>query len=61
MAQARAMYSIAVTALSLAVIAGFALIGGGVYLLIRRKERRQGVLMLVAAAVLFANVLIWTL
>lgn len=61
MAQAQAMYTIAVTALSLAVIAGFALVGGGIYLLAKRKERRQGVLMLVAAAVLFANVLLWTL
>ena len=61
MAQARAMYSAAVTALSLAVIASFALAGGGAWLLVARKERKQGVLMLVAAAVLFANVLIWTL
>jgi hypothetical protein len=61
MAQAPAMYTIAVTALSLAVIASFALAGGGIYLLVKRREGRQGVLMLVAAAVLFANVLIWTL
>jgi LPXTG-motif cell wall-anchored protein len=61
MAQARAMYTIAVTALSLAVIASFALAGGGLYLLVRRRERKQGLLMLVAALVLFANVLIWTL
>lgn len=61
MAQAGTMYTIAVTALSLAVIASFALVGGGIYLLARRGARRQGVLMLVAAAVLFANVLIWTL
>jgi hypothetical protein len=55
------MYMIAVTALSLAVIASFALAGGAIYLLTKRDARRQGVLMLVAAAVLFANVLIWTL
>lgn len=55
------MHNVAVTALSLAVIAAFALAGGGAYLLIGRRERRQGVLMLVAALVLFANVLIWTL
>ncbi|HEX8621366.1 MAG TPA: hypothetical protein VF718_05285 [Allosphingosinicella sp.] len=61
MAQAPAMYTIAVTALSLAVIAAFALAGGGLYLLAARRERRQGLLMLVAALVLFANVLIWTL
>lgn len=52
---------IAVTALSLAVIAAFALTGGGAYLLVRRGERKQGTLMLLAAAILFANVLIWTL
>ena len=61
MAQAKAMYTVAVTALSLAVIASFALVGGGIYLLAKRREGRQGVLMLIAAAVLFANVLIWTL
>jgi hypothetical protein len=61
MAQARAMYMIAVTALSLAVIASFALAGGSLYLLVKRRERKQGLLMLAAALVLFANVLIWTL
>jgi hypothetical protein len=55
------MYTIAVAALSLAMIAAFALTGGGAWLLIKRNERKQGLLMLVAAAVLFANVLIWTL
>ena len=55
------MYTVAVTALSLAVIAAFALAGGGIYLLVKRREGRQAVLMLVAASVLFANVLIWTL
>jgi hypothetical protein len=61
MAQAGAMYTIAVTALSLAVIAAFALAGGGLYLLVKRRAPKQGALMLVAALVLFANVLIWTL
>ncbi len=55
------MYTLAVTALSLAVIAAFALLGGGTWLLIKRKERKQGILMLLAAAVLFGNVLVWTL
>lgn len=55
------MYTIAIAALSLAMIAAFALFGGGAWLLIKRKERKQGLLMLLAAAVLFANVLIWTL
>ena len=47
--------------LSILVLAAFALVAGGAYLLIKRKERKQGVLMLIAAAVLFGNVLIWTL
>ena len=55
------MYTIAVTALSFAVIAGFALLGGGAWLLIKRKQRKQGVLMLIAAAVLFGNIVILTL
>ncbi|HEX6376676.1 MAG TPA: hypothetical protein VFZ91_13260 [Allosphingosinicella sp.] len=61
MAKAEAMYMIAVTALSLAVLASFALVGGGLYLLVKRRERKQGLLMLIAALVLFANVLIWSL
>ncbi|MEA3054450.1 MAG: hypothetical protein QOG72_3353 [Sphingomonadales bacterium] len=55
------MYTVAVTALSLGVIAAFALAGGGTWLLVRGRERRQGLLMLTAAAVLLVNVLIWTL
>ncbi|HEU0134512.1 MAG TPA: hypothetical protein VFR28_06785 [Allosphingosinicella sp.] len=55
------MYTIAATALSVAVIGSFALVVGGAYLLIRKKERKQGVLMLIAAAVLFGNVLVWTI
>ena len=46
--------------LSIAMLASFGLIIGGVTL-IRRGERRKGVLMIVAAAVLVGNVLIWTL
>ena len=47
--------------LSVAVIAAFALTAGGTYLLVAKKHRKQGVLMLVCAAVLAANVLIWAL
>jgi high-affinity Fe2+/Pb2+ permease len=60
MAQATAMTGIAAAALSIAVLASFALLGGGAWLLIKRRERKQGILMLIAAAVLFGNVLIWT-
>ena len=48
------------TLLSIFVLATFALVAGGAYLLIKRRERKQGILMLVAAAVMFGNVLIWT-
>jgi hypothetical protein len=46
--------------LSIAVLAAFALIGGGLWLLVRRGEKKQGGLMIAAAVVLLANVLIWT-
>lgn len=46
--------------LSVAILAAFALAAGGIWLLVKRKERKQGGLMLLAALVLFANVLIWT-
>ena len=55
------MYTIAVTALSLAMIASFALAGGGIYLVVKRRDGKRGALMLAAASVLLANVLIWTL
>ncbi|HLL30036.1 MAG TPA: hypothetical protein VK403_03465 [Allosphingosinicella sp.] len=54
------MTAIAATMLSIAVLAVFALVAGAAYLLIKRRERKQGILMLVAAAVLFGNVLVWT-
>ena len=54
------MQTIASAALSLGVIAAFALIGGGLYLLIKQRNLKQGLLMLVAAAVLIGNVLVWT-
>ncbi|WP_380874765.1 hypothetical protein ACFB49_01210 [Sphingomonas sp. DBB INV C78] len=46
---------------AIAMIAVFALIGGGIYLLRTGRDRRKGVLMLIAAVVLFGNVLLWTL
>jgi hypothetical protein len=49
------------TALSLAILAAIALTAGGLWLLVRGANRKQGALMLVAAAVLLANVLIWAL
>lgn len=49
------------TAMAIAMIAAAALAIGGVKLLFNPDYRRKGVLMLVMAAVLVANVLIWTL
>ncbi len=48
------------TILSLLMLAGMTLLAGGVYLIAKRPEyRRQGWLMIVAAAVMFGNVAIW--
>ena len=47
--------------MAIRMIAAFLLLFGGVKLLTRREHRSKGVLMLVAAVVLVANVLIWTL
>lgn len=55
------MSGIAALAPAVAMLAVFALTGGGVYLLRRGQDRNRGWLMLAAAAVLFGNVLIWTL
>jgi len=42
------------------MLAGLLLTGGGVYLIVTSRSRRQGVLMIVAGLVMFANVLIAT-
>lgn len=55
------MEGIAAAAMAIAMIAAFALVGGGLHLMIRRGERRKGALMLVAALVIVANVAIWTI
>jgi len=47
-------------AMALAMIAAFLLIAGGVKLSLTRESRARGILMVVAAAVLVANVLVWT-
>ena len=50
----------AATLLSIMVLAAFALVGGGLYLLLKRRETKKGALMLVCALVLLGNVVIWT-
>ena len=47
--------------LSILMIAAFLLTGGGLYLILGRRDGRKGLLMLLAAAVMVGNVLIWTL
>ena len=47
-------------ALALAMIASFLLLAGGVKLAASRQTRGRGVLMILAAAVLIMNVMIWT-
>lgn len=47
--------------LSVLMIAAALLTAGGAHLIVRRGEPFKGALMLLAAAVAFGNVLIWTL
>ncbi len=47
-------------ALSIAMCAVFALVGGGVWMIVKKRDRTKGVLMIVAALVLLGNVMIWT-
>jgi high-affinity Fe2+/Pb2+ permease len=47
-------------AMALAMVAAFLLAAGGVKLALSRETRGRGALMIVAAAVLVMNVMIWT-
>jgi uncharacterized membrane protein len=49
------------TILSILMLCGAALLAGGLHLLIRRRDRKRGLLMLVAAGVMFTNVAIWVI
>ena len=44
--------------MSLLMLAGFALAAGGAYLIAKQRDRRRGVLMLIAALVMWGNVAI---
>jgi len=46
--------------LSIAMLAVFALVAGGTWLIVKGRDRKRGGLMLGAALVLLGNVLIWT-
>ncbi|MBP8234168.1 MULTISPECIES: hypothetical protein [Rhizorhabdus] len=47
--------------LSILMLAGFLLGGGGIWLILKRKDYKRGWLMIVAGTVMFLNVAIWTL
>jgi hypothetical protein len=47
-------------ALTMAMIAGFLLLGGGAKLAFDRQTRGRGILMMAAALVIVMNVMIWT-
>lgn len=55
------MTGIASAAPSIAMLGAIACLIGGGYLIAARRDRRKGVLLLVMAAVLVGNVLIWQL
>jgi len=45
--------------LSISMFAVFALVAGGGWMIAKRDNKKQGLLMLIAALVLLGNVLIW--
>lgn len=49
------------TLLSIMVITAFLLGAGGMWMIVKRRDLKKGLLMLVAALILLGNVLIWTL
>ena len=53
--------AIAGAAPAIAMLGCFACLIGGGAMVVRGRDAKKGVLLLVMAAVLFANVLIWTL
>jgi hypothetical protein len=55
------MTGLASVLFSIAVIAAFVLTGGGFYLIVSKRNRKQGLLMILTAAVTLGNVLIWTI
>ena len=56
-----ALTGIAAAAPAIAMLGMFACLIGGITLIMKNHDRRKGILMLVMAAVLLANVAIWTL
>lgn|GEM_PF-498396 len=48
----------AATILSILMLAGLLLTGGGIYAIAKRGDRKRGILMIIAGVVMFANVAI---
>jgi len=46
---------------AIAMVAVVALVAGGIWMIVKRRDRTRGVLMIVCAAVVLGNILIWTL
>ena len=44
--------------LSILMLAGIVLTGGGIYAIVKRNDRKRGMLMIVAGLVMFGNVAI---
>ena len=55
------MADFASVAMTVAMLAAFALLFAGVKLALKPEDRKRGLLMIVAAAVLVGNVLVWTI
>jgi multisubunit Na+/H+ antiporter MnhB subunit len=55
------MEGFAAGAMAVAMLAAFALVFGAVRMARKPEDRRRAALMIVAAAVLVGNVLVWTL
>ena len=54
------MQNFSSAAMALGMVAGFLLLIGGIKLAADRQTRGKGILMIVAAAVIVMNVMIWT-
>ena len=46
--------------LSILMLVAFLLGAGGMWMVVRRRDTKKGVLMLIAALVMLGNVLVWT-
>lgn len=49
------------TLMSLLMLAAFAMFAGGAWMILKRRETKQGSLMILAGLVMLGNVLVWTL